>query len=223
MKNCLLSCLMKSFLAFTMIFSFGCATSPGEKTAIGAGVGAAVGAGLGAVIGHRTGKKGEGALIGAAVGGVFGGLAGNSLDKQAKELEKIAETRRTDEGIVTRLKGDILFASGKDTVRSEAKNNLNQIAEIIRKYPEDRLRIIGHTDSDGSDALNAELSQKRADAVKYQLILGGVPAEYITTVGMGESQPVASNKTADGKQLNRRVEIEITVDEAALNQKAKKK
>lgn len=217
------SYLIKGSLVLSMIFSVSCATQPGKKTAIGAGVGAAVGAGLGAVIGHRTGKKGEGALLGAAVGGLFGGLAGNSLDKQAKELEAIAETRRTDEGIVTKLKGDILFATGKDALRPEAKGNIDQIAAIIRKYPEDRLTVVGHTDSDGSDAVNNALSQRRADAVKYQLILGGVPAEYIVTVGAGKTQPIADNKSAEGKQLNRRVEIEITVDEAALNAKSKKK
>lgn len=208
------------FLAvLILILSIGCATAPGEKTAIGAGVGAAVGAGLGAVIGHRTGKAGGGALIGAAVGGMFGGAVGNRLDKQAKELQAIAETRRTDKGIITKLKGDILFATGKDKLRPEAQENLNQISEILIKYPEDRLRVFGHTDTDGSKSLNAILSQKRANAVKAQLIKGGVPAMYIETIGVGESMPVASNATASGKQLNRRVEIEITVDENAPNLK----
>lgn len=214
---------LRILIAISLIASLGCATSPGKKTAAGAGIGAAIGAGLGAVVGHRTGKRGEGALLGAAVGGIFGGLAGNSLDRQAKELEAIAETRRTDNGIITKLKGDILFASGKDALRNEAVNNIDQISAIIRKYPEDRLKIIGHTDSDGSDSLNAKLSLARADSVKAQLIRGGVPAEYITTFGMGESVPVASNTTADGKQLNRRVEIEITVDEATLQKNNKNK
>ena len=213
---------LKLLLVFSLITSFGCATSPGEKTAVGAGVGAAIGAGLGAVIGHRSGKKGEGALLGAAIGGVFCGLAGNSFDKQAKELAAISETRRTDNGIITKLKGDILFASGKDALKSQATDSIDQISAIIRKYPEDRLRVIGHTDTDGSEALNAALSLRRANAVKAQLIRGGVPSEYIMALGMGESQPVASNTSAEGKQLNRRVEIEITVDEATL-QKNKKK
>ncbi len=207
-------------LALTSILlCSGCATSPGKKTATGAGVGAAIGAGLGAVIGHRTGKAGGGALIGAAVGGAFGGAVGNRLDKQAKELEAIAETRRTDNGIVTKLKGDILFATGKDNLKSEAQTNINQIAEILIKYPEDRLKVFGHTDTDGSKSLNAALSQKRANSVKAQLVKGGVPAMYIETIGMGESMPVASNATAKGKQLNRRVEIEITVDKDAINSK----
>lgn len=210
---------VKLLVVSAICLNVGCATSPGKKTAAGAGIGAAVGAGLGAVIGHRTGNKGGGALIGAAVGGMFGGAIGNRLDKQAKELAEIAETRRTENGIITKLKGDILFASGKDVLRPEAINNLNQIAEIIRKYPEDRLKVIGHTDSDGSNELNAALSQRRAEAVRAQLVKGGVPQEYINTYGMGEAQPVASNATAEGKQLNRRVDIEITVDESAVNKK----
>jgi outer membrane protein OmpA-like peptidoglycan-associated protein len=211
--------LLRLVIIGALVFNFGCATSPGKKTAVGAGIGAVVGAGLGAVIGHRSGNKGQGALIGAAVGGMFGGAIGNRLDKQAKELAAIAETRRTDNGIITKLKGDILFASGKDSLRPEAINNLNQIAEIIKKYPEDRLRIVGHTDSDGSDALNATLSEKRAKSVRDQLIKAGFPQEFASTFGMGEAQPIASNTTADGKQLNRRVEIEITVDEASVPKK----
>lgn len=196
-----------------------CATSPGKKTKIGAGVGVLVGAGVGALIGSKSGKGGEGAAIGAAVGGLFGGAIGNRLDKQAKELAEIAETRRTDNGIITKLKGDILFASGNATLKVDAANNISKIAEIIRKYPEDRLRVVGHTDSTGSDSLNAKLSTQRADSVRKQLIQSGVPAEFVSTFGMGETQPIASNTTGDGRQQNRRVEIEITVDESALPKK----
>lgn len=210
-------------LSFLLVVSIGlnsgCATSAGANTKKGAGIGALVGAGVGALIGSKSGKTGEGALMGAAVGGLFGTVAGNRMDKQAEELAAIAETRRTDNGIVTKLQGDILFASGKYELKQDAVMSISQIGEIIRKYPEDRLRVVGHTDTDGSNELNAKLSQQRADSVKSLLIRSGVPSDYIQTVGMGESQPVASNKTADGKQLNRRVEIEITVDESAIPKK----
>lgn len=190
----------------------GCATEPGKKTAVGAGIGAVVGAGVGAIVGHRSGNRDKGALIGATVGGIFGGVAGNRLDKQAKELAAIAETRRTDNGIVTKLNGDILFDTNKYDLRPKADESIAQIAGIIKKYPEDRLRVVGHTDNTGGNEINAELSRKRAEAVKNRLIAGGVPAEVITSYGMGQTQPIASNSTKDGRQLNRRVEIEITVD-----------
>lgn len=202
-----------------LVLNLGCATSAGKNTKKGAGIGALVGAGVGALIGSRTGKAGEGALMGAAVGGLFGTVAGNRLDKQAEELAAIAETRRTDNGIVTKLQGDILFASGKYELKQDAVMSISQIGEIIRKYPEDRLRVIGHTDTDGSNELNAKLSQQRAESVRQLLVRSGVPSEYIQTYGMGEAQPVASNSSAEGKQLNRRVEIEISVDENAIPKK----
>lgn len=188
--------------------------SAGKKTAVGAGVGAAAGAALGAVIGHQTGNRGKGALIGAALGAGIGGAVGNRMDKQAKELEKIAETRRTEQGIITKLKSDILFDSGKSDLKNST--NLQQMAAIIKKYPENVLTVKGYTDSTGSVSTNKALSEQRANAVKGQLVSGGVPADTISTVGMGPENPVGDNKTAAGRSANRRVEIEITVDESKV-------
>jgi outer membrane protein OmpA-like peptidoglycan-associated protein len=212
--------VLRILLMVSLLFCGSCATSPGQKTAVGAVVGAGIGAGLGAIIGQKTGgSKGQGAAIGAVLGGALGGTYGNRLDKQAKELAAIAETRRTENGIITKLQSDILFASGKDNLKSEAQNSLNQIADIIKKYPEDRLKVIGHTDSDGSESLNNTLSLKRAESVRQQLVKAGVPQEHINIIGLGESQPIAANTDANGKQLNRRVEIEISVDEKAIPKK----
>lgn len=202
-------------IALVSLFLMASCQNAGKRTAVGAGVGAAVGAGVGAIIGHQSGKKGEGALIGAAVGGLLGGGIGNYLDKQAKELAEIAETRRTEQGIITKLKGDILFESGKSYLKANAADKIDQIAAIIAKYPEDRIKVVGHTDSTGSDELNARLSVQRAQAVYKRLVKKGIPGQYILTEGMGELRPVASNSTADGRALNRRVELEISVDEAA--------
>lgn len=206
-------------LAFVVFCFTGCATEPKKKTAIGAGVGAAVGAGVGAILGHQTGNKKQGAVIGAVLGGAMGGAVGNRLDKQAKELAEVAETRRTEHGIVTKLKGDILFDTNMYELRPQAAKSIDEIAAIIIRYPEDRLRVVGHTDITGNSQINAELSRKRADSVKKRLAQGGVPAEVITSYGMGETQPIASNNTLEGRQQNRRVEIEITVDEASVPQK----
>jgi outer membrane protein OmpA-like peptidoglycan-associated protein len=192
--------------------------SAGKKTAIGAGIGAAAGAVAGAVIGHQTGNRGKGAAIGAALGGAVGGGVGYRMDKQQKELEKIAETKRTEQGLITKLKSDILFDTGKYNLKPTALTNLSQMAAIIKKYPENILTIKGYTDSTGTPDGNKRLSEARAAAVRDELIKGGVPSNTVSIVGMGRDNPIGDNNTPDGRQQNRRVEIEITVDESKVPQ-----
>lgn len=202
------------------ISNLGC-ESAGKKTAIGAGVGAAAGAVLGSVVGGQHGDKKKGALIGAALGAAMGGTIGNRLDKQAKELEKVAETKRTENGIITKLKSDILFDTGKSDLKQAAKDNIGQLASILKKYPENVITVKGYTDSQGSDQINKTLSEKRAAAVKEYLAKGGVPNETLSVVGMGKENPVSDNSTSDGRSKNRRVEIEITVDESKVPKETK--
>lgn len=199
-------------------FLASCAT-PGKDTAVGAGAGAAVGGLAGAIIGHQSGHGDTGALIGAAVGGALGGTIGNRMDKQAADLKKIAETRRTDEGLVTKLKSDILFDSNKADLKNAQP--IEDMGAILKKYPEDVLTIKGYTDSTGSAKINNPLSEKRAEAVKQQLVASGVPAASISTVGMGDAAPVGDNKTKTGRAENRRVEIEVTADPSKLPKNAK--
>jgi outer membrane protein OmpA-like peptidoglycan-associated protein len=217
---------MKKLISSLIITAFlsSCATTEnsertaGKNTGMGAGIGAAVGAAAGAMLGKK-GKKGKSALIGGVLGGLVGGGTGYYFDKQAKELEKIAETQRTKDGIITKLKGDITFAPNKSQVKNDAKESISQIANIISSYPEDILTVKGYTDSDGSYEWNQKLSAMRADSVRAELIAGGVPASSISTVGMGPGKPIADNSTAAGKSANRRVEIEITVDESKIKKK----
>ena len=180
---------------------------------MGAGIGAAAGAAAGAIIGHQSGNRGKGAAIGAALGGGVGAAYGYKLDKQAKELEQYAETKRTEDGIVTKLKGDITFPTGSPTVKSTAQTNIAKISGILKKYPQNRITVVGHTDSTGSDSRNQELSEQRARAVKAIMVTKGVPAKHISTVGAGESSPVADNSTKSGRAQNRRVELQITMEE----------
>ena len=114
----------------------GCATNENKNTVKGAGIGAAAGALVGGIIGNQQGNSGKGAAIGAILGASIGGVAGQRMDKQAKELEKIAETKRTDQGLVTKLKSDILFDTGKSNLKDHAKNSLSEMATIMKKYPE---------------------------------------------------------------------------------------
>ncbi len=208
---------VKKTLALTLplCLTMGCA-SAGKNTAVGAGIGAAAGAAIGAVVGHQSGNRGAGALIGAAVGAGLGGVVGNRLDRQKKELEQIAETKRTEQGLVSKLKSDILFDSGKADLKSAAKDNLSKMATIMKKYPENVLTVKGYTDTTGTAARNQALSQERAAAVKSQLVAGGIPADTISVVGRGPEEPIADNKSADGRAQNRRVEIEIAVDESKV-------
>lgn len=197
------------------LFLSSCASDQ-KNTAKGAGIGVAAGALAGAIIGHQSGNREKGAVAGALLGGAIGGYVGNRMDKQAKELEKIAETKRTEQGLVTKLKSDILFDTGKADLKPAAHANLKQMADIMKKYPENVLTIKGYTDSTGSAAVNTALSQKRADSVKVALTDAGMPANTISTLGEGANAPIGDNKTDAGRKQNRRVEIEVTVDQSKV-------
>ncbi len=189
----------------TLVVATSCAT-PGKRTAIGAGGGAALGAGVGALLGG-----GKGALIGAGVGALAGGSVGLYLDKQAQELEKVAETKRTENGVLVRMKSEILFDTGSAVLKPEAIDQIQKVGAIIAKYSDDRVRVEGHTDSTGTRKANEELSLRRADAVKRVLLGQGVQETQITALGMGETQPISDNQTAAGRAQNRRVELHIDV------------
>jgi len=190
-----------------------CAT-PGERTAIGAGGGAAAGAGVGALVGGW-----KGAAIGAAVGGLAGGAVGNYLDKQADELKQVAETtKRTKDGILVDLKSQLLFTSDSAVLKPQAVELVAKLGDILAKYPEDRIKVSGFTDSTGSVAHNEELSLRRARSVRDVLHDRGVKTEQILVEGMGPERPIASNKTAAGRAQNRRVEIHIDVPDQVAQQ-----
>ncbi len=186
----------------------GC-TTPGKRTAIGGGGGAAVGAGLGALLGG-----GKGAIIGAGVGALAGGSVGLYLDKQAHELEAVAETKRTENGVLVKMKGDILFDTDSASLKPEAIDQITKVGDIIAKYSDDRVRVEGFTDSTGSAKHNEELSNRRAGAVRALLVGRGVKEAQLTSEGKGEASPVADNGTAAGRASNRRVELHIDVPNA---------
>jgi len=183
----------------------GCA-SPGEKTVVG-GVGGAAG---GSIIGAAVGGT-KGAAIGAATGAVVGGAIGNYLDRQAQELAQVAETHRTEQGILVRLKNDLLFDTGKDALRDTARGQLQDLGQILAKYKDDRIRVQGFADNTGSEQLNLQLSERRADAVAGVLRQQGVREQQILTSGLGEGHPIDTNSTPEGRAKNRRVELYIDV------------
>ena len=182
----------------------------------GAAIGAAGGGAVGAVIGRAAGNTAMGAIIGAAVGGTAGAIIGRKMDKQAEEMKEVlgdAEVRREGEGIVVIFKEQVLFAYDRYDLNAQARTNLDKLTNVLKKYPDTDIQIIGHTDSKGSDSYNQTLSERRAGSVSTYLNGSGISINRITTKGMGESDPIATNDTDEGRALNRRVEFVITANE----------
>jgi outer membrane protein OmpA-like peptidoglycan-associated protein len=128
-----------------------------------------------------------------------------------RQFNLILETRDTARGLIVNM-SDVLFDTGKSTLRAGAREKLAKVSGIIQSHPGLKLEIEGHTDSVGGDEYNQQLSEKRADAVRDYLVQQGIPADSITAKGYGKSRPVVSNTTAEGKQRNRRVEMVVSGD-----------
>ena len=125
------------------------------------------------------------------------------------------EARETERGLLVTL-GDVLFQTGRSELQPVAAPRLDKLAGFLKQFPEKKLLIEGYTDSVGSHQLNQELSQRRAEAVKMGLVQRGVDPARMTIGGYGESFPVASNQTPDGRQLNRRVEVVVSDERGNL-------
>jgi outer membrane protein OmpA-like peptidoglycan-associated protein len=180
-----------------------------KKGAIG---GAAAGGAIGGIIGHQSGNTAVGAIIGAAVGGAAGAYIGNYMDKQAAEMEKDLEGARIErvgEGIKITFDSGILFDVNKAALKPASKTNLTDLARILNKYPDTNILVEGHADATGSEEWNLELSRSRASTVVNYLSGQEVLETRFTTMGYGESQPIATNDTPEGRASNRRVEVAI--------------
>jgi outer membrane protein OmpA-like peptidoglycan-associated protein len=201
-----------SALTISVILS-GCGASNAVKGGVIGGVAGGV---VGGVVGDQLGNTTLGAIIGAAVGGTAGVLIGNHMDKQAEEMENEIEgvtVERVGEGIALKFDSGILFGFDSATLQPQAKENIYKLADILKKYPDSNILIAGHTDSDGSEQYNQSLSERRAKAVSDYTMMQGVSSSRLSIVGLGETEPIASNNTESGKQLNRRVEIAIFANE----------
>jgi outer membrane protein OmpA-like peptidoglycan-associated protein len=129
--------------------------------------------------------------------------------KLLQQFNLIFATRDTARGLIVNL-SDVLFDTGKSTLRPEAREKLAKISGIVLAYPDLRLAIEGNTDSVGSDVMNQTLSEQRAASVRDYLLKENIPASSMTSQGFGKTQPVASNETAEGRQQNRRVEMVVS-------------
>jgi outer membrane protein OmpA-like peptidoglycan-associated protein len=203
--------------AVSLISLSACVTDPntGERkvsrTAIGGIGGALGGALLGGLIGGKTGR-----IVGAGLGGVAGGVVGYQMDKQIKELKESTagsgvDVTPVDNGsaILVNLPNGVTFDTDSTVIKPAFRDTLDRVANSMVQYPNSLIDVYGHTDSTGSDTYNQTLSERRAQAVASYLSSRGVAAARIRSQGFGESQPVASNATEEGRSANRRVEIKI--------------
>ena len=210
-----------TFLLFAIaLIASGCNTSRAVK---GGAAGGAVGGVVGGVIGKNNGSGTKGAVIGSVVGGAVGAVIGDYMDKQAEEIEreipgatvdKVAtvdsETGETvTESITVTFDSGVLFEFGSYNLTTASKLELDRMAQIFNRYPDTDINIAGHTDSKGSDEFNQKLSEQRAASVADYLASDGISRSRMRTIGYGESRPVASNDTEQGRAANRRVEVSI--------------
>ena len=128
-----------------------------------------------------------------------------------QQLNLILETRNSARGLIVNM-SDVLFDTGKYTLRSGAREKLSKISGIVLSHPGLRLEVEGHTDSVGSDEYNQTLSEQRARAVQDYLVQQGIPSNSVAARGFGKTHPVVSNDTAAGRQQNRRVELVVSGD-----------
>ena len=198
------------FICLLVAASLSCSSwSKKEKGAAG---GAAAGGVIGGLIGHAAGNTAAGVILGAVIGGAAGAYIGDYMDKQAAEIERDIEGARVErigEGIKITFDSGILFDVDKATLKDRSKQELAELAVILNKYDDTNILLEGHTDSTASEEYNLDLSRLRAQSVSNELATDGVNPSRFTIMGYGESQPIADNSTAEGRALNRRVEVAI--------------
>jgi len=224
---------MKKFFLAGLLLLSACQNNSIGATEVGALGGAAAGAGLGAIIGNQTGRAGAGVAIGSAVGALGGALVGGQVDRTDRRIDErerrieqqqrqIDENRRlleelrergidvrnSERGVVVNLP-DVLFEFGKSELTGSARTTVREIANVLLRAPSRQLSVEGHTDSVGTIDYNYRLSDARARGVASELERNGIPSQSINTRALGETEPLATNKTEAGRRRNRRVEVII--------------
>ncbi|MCX5591154.1 OmpA family protein [Alcaligenes endophyticus] len=184
--------------------------STGGRTAIGAGAGAAAGAGLGAIIGDSS----KAALIGAGIGALAGGIAGYNWSGIKQDVQQsgasnlgVDVTEMPDGSLRVNIPSHVSFDTGKYQLKSALLPVLDSVARALIQHPELRAVAVGYTDSTGSLQTNQVLSRERAQAVTTYLSHQGVGGNRLIAEGRADSQPIGNNATAEGRALNRRVEL----------------
>ena len=205
-------------LSGAVVATAACTTDPytGQRsisrTAIGAGVGLLSGYLAGDVVGGRSDRRAK--IIGAGVGVLAGGAVGAYMDRQEADLRRQTvgtgvEVIRNGDDLILRMPSSITFPVGSYTIQPQFQSTLREVAQTLGSYSQTYVDVLGHTDSTGSDALNQTLSVNRAQAVANYLTSRGVASARLGVRGYGESAPIATNDTDEGRSQNRRVEIKV--------------
>ncbi|MDO4906129.1 MAG: OmpA family protein [Lautropia sp.] len=197
----------------------GCAATDGmtdaqRRTTIGTGIGAAVGAAIG---GNQAGSKGvrNGALIGGAIAGIGTYVWSRQMEEQKRAMEAATEgtgvqvTQTRENLLQLDIPSDISFDVNRAVIRPAFRPILDRFAQTLVANPATTVQIIGHTDSTGNDTINNPLSVNRAAATRDYLVSHGVLVSRIMIDGRGSHDPIADNRTAQGRAQNRRVEIYV--------------
>ena len=206
-------------LALVGLLAGGCKSM--NKTQKGAVIGAAGGGVVGGVVGRALGNTAAGVIVGATVGGVVGSVIGRKMDKQAEEMQKVlgdAEVKRVGEGIVIEFKEKVLFGYDQSDLSAQAKTNLTKLANVLKKYPDTNIEVLGHTDDKGTDQYNQGLSERRANAASNYIKSQGIASSRLSLRGLGESDPKVANDTDANRAENRRVEFVITANQKMIDE-----
>ncbi|HLA72465.1 MAG TPA: OmpA family protein [Steroidobacteraceae bacterium] len=185
-----------------------------NKTTKGAGIGALAGAVLGAATGDNSKERRKRALIGAGVGALTGAGVGAYMDRQESKLRAqlqgsgVSVTRSGNE-LILNMPGNITFKSASADLNANFFKVLDSVGLVLKEFDKTLIDVEGHTDSDGSDSYNQQLSLERANSVGTYLQSHGVNGQRIVAFGAGEARPIAGNDNAAGKQQNRRVELKL--------------
>lgn len=212
--------LMTLLMCLSLVF--GCQTKQGTGTLIGTGGGAL----LGAVIGNVAGNTVVGSVVGATVGAAAGSMIGKHMDKVAKRTAEQVKNAKVEEvtdanglkAVKVTFDSGILFATNKSTLNKTSKSELAKFSQVLKENGDCHVDIYGHTDNTGNDGINIPLSNSRAQSVVNYLTSCGVPySQFQKVEGKGNSDPVASNATAAGRQQNRRVEVYLYASKAMVD------
>ncbi|MFP5412613.1 MAG: OmpA family protein [Gammaproteobacteria bacterium] len=204
-----------SILAVAAIALAGCEsmTETQQRTAIGTGLGALAGAALGSAVGGSGTATRNAAVLGAAAGGIGTYMWSKRMEEQKLAMQQatagtgVGVTQTADNQLKLDIPSDISFDTGRADIKPNFRPILDRFAQTLNANPGTTVRIIGHTDSTGTDAVNEPLSVNRAASVRQYLADRGVSATRIAIEGRGSREPIADNATAAGRAQNRRVEI----------------
>jgi outer membrane protein OmpA-like peptidoglycan-associated protein len=211
---------MKKISTAVLAAAFGlaaCENIPREYMDQGVAIGAVSGAVIGATAYSKNRSKG--AIVGAIGGGIAGGAVGAYMDNQKRDLEKnLAKEIQAGEAKVDKMPNDVVrvtmtsqtaFDTNSTAIKPSFHSTLDKLADVMSRYNKTTLTVVGHTDNVGTDKYNQDLSQRRAYSVAQYFESRKINPVRLATAGKGETEPVASNTSDAGRQLNRRVEIYV--------------